>query len=202
MAYSNYYNMVKAVLLEKGVAFDEVDVRPSQESDYLAKSPMGKVPCLQTEQGFLTETSVIIDYLETLAQGPSFYPGDAFAKAKVQELMRYLELYLELPARRLYGEVFFGKPTTDEVKAAVRAELERGLAALHRIAKFAPYLAGSDISYADFYYRYSMGLVTIVCKQALGWDLYKDEPKIRTLLELMDQRQSVQKIAADQKAAA
>ena len=57
---SNYFNMVKMALLEKGIEFDFVDTMPSQENDYLAKSPMGKVPCIETEHGFLSETSVIM----------------------------------------------------------------------------------------------------------------------------------------------
>ncbi|HCO11355.1 MAG TPA: glutathione S-transferase, partial [Gammaproteobacteria bacterium] len=113
MPLSNYYNMVKTVLLEKGMDFEEMLILPNQESDFLGKSPMGKVPAMETEQGFLTETGVMIDYLDSLGQGESFYPADPFEKAKVQEMIRYLELYVELPARRLYGEVFFGRPATD-----------------------------------------------------------------------------------------
>ena len=60
MPLSNYYNVVKCVMLEKEVPFEEVAVKPNQESDYLLKSPMGKVPCMETAAGFLTETSVSI----------------------------------------------------------------------------------------------------------------------------------------------
>ena len=44
---SNYYNMVKLPLLEKGIDFEEVDTMPSADEDFLQKSPMGKVPCLE-----------------------------------------------------------------------------------------------------------------------------------------------------------
>ena len=198
MPLSNYYNMVKAVLIEKGLEFEEILVKPNQDEDYLAQSPMGKVPCIETEQGFLTETGVIIDYLDALGEGPAFYPIDAFAKAKVQELIRYLELYIELPARRLYGEVFFGRPASDEEKAAVKVLLVKGFAALAKLAKFDPYLAGAEISYADFYFRYSVSLATIVCKKALDWDAFNEEPHIKQLLDLMDARASVQRTLADQ----
>ncbi|MGR8947427.1 MAG: glutathione S-transferase N-terminal domain-containing protein, partial [Gammaproteobacteria bacterium] len=53
---SNYYNMVKFAMLEKGVDFEEVSVMPSQEAEYLAKSPMGKVPCIETSDGFISES--------------------------------------------------------------------------------------------------------------------------------------------------
>lgn len=196
---SNYYNMVKAILLEKGMEFEEVLVKPNQDSEYLVKSPMGKVPALETDQGFLTETGVMIDYLDSLGEGASFYPEDPFQKAKVQEIIRYLELYIELPARRLYGDVFFGRPASDELKAEVRPQLEKGFAALAKIAKYEPYIAGSGISYADFYFRFSFNLATLVCKKALNWDAQGEYPAAKELMSLMDQRASIQKVLADQK---
>lgn len=198
---SNYYNMVKMTLLEKDVAFEEVLVRPSQEADYLSSSPMGKVPCLETGQGFLTETEVIIDYLHDLGEGASFYPDDPFEKAKIRELIRYLELYIELPARRLYGDVFFGKPASDTEKESVRKELQKGFAALRRLAVYSPYIGGSVMTYADFYFLFSVGLVTRVTKKALDWDVFSTEPGIRDLLALLEQRDSVKTIRAAQKAA-
>lgn len=202
MTYSNYYNMVKAVMIEKGMDFEEVHILPNQEGEFLSKSPMGKVPCLETEQGFLTETGIILDYLDELGEGPSFYPADAWSKAKVRELIRHLELYIELPARRLYGEVFFGRPASDELKAEVKLALEKGFKSLEKLASFSPYLAGSEISYADFYFKYSVNLASIVCKKTLDWDAYNEVPNIKALLEKLDERASIQKVAEDQAKAA
>lgn len=202
MTYSNYYNMVKAVMIEKGMEFEEIHVLPNQEADLLSKSPMGKVPCMETDQGFLSETGVMIDYLDALGEGPSFYPEDPFAKAKVQELIRHLELYIELPARRLYGDAFFGKPASDEEKAAVRALLNRGFASLASLGKFSPYLAGETITYADFYFRFSVGVATLACKKSLDWDALNEVPNIKGLLDLMDERASIKQVLADQASAA
>lgn len=197
---SNYYNMVKMTLLEKGMTFEEVIVMPSQDSGYLASSPMGKVPCLKTDQGFLTETEVIMNYLDDLGHGPSFFPADPWHKAKVREIIRYLELYIELPARRLYGDVFFGKPATDSQKESVRKDLEKGFAALSKIAQYSPYIAGSDMTYADFYFNFSVNLATRVTKKALNWDVFNTEPGIKDLMDLLAQRESVKTIMADQRA--
>ncbi len=47
---SNYHNKVLIALLEKGVPYEEDSgVRPSQKDEYLAKSPMGKVPYLEVD---------------------------------------------------------------------------------------------------------------------------------------------------------
>jgi glutathione S-transferase len=196
---SNYYNMVKAILIEKGMDFEEVLVKPNQDSDYLSKSPMGKVPALETDHGFLTETGVMMDYLDSLGEGPSFYPENPYEKAKVQEIIRYLELYVELPARRLYGDVFFGKPASDALNAEVKPQLEKGFAALAKIAKYEPYIAGPQISYADFYFRFSFNLATLVCRRALDWNAQGEFEGAKNLMKLMDERASIQKVLADQK---
>ena len=198
---SNYYNMVKMVLLEKGMDFEEVLAKPSQDGDYLAKSPMGKVPCLETEQGFLTETSVIIDYLDELGVGPSFYPYDVFERAKVRELMRYLELYIELPARRIYGDAFFNRPAADELKQEVRKSLERGFNALAAILNDGPYVCGAQFTYADIYYYFTMSVVARLTKISLGWDTYNEIPGLRARMELLAQRESIVRVIADQRAA-
>ena len=198
---SNYYAVLKAIMLEKGMAFEKVEVNPNQDPDYLTRSPMGKVPCIETEQGFLTETGVIIDYLDALGEGPSFYPEDPFARAKVRELMRHIELYLELPARRLYGEVFFNRAPIAEEREAVRKLLKRGFASLGTLASFDPYLAGDKITYADFYFRFTVSLATVVCRKALDWDAYNKVPNVRALIERLNERESIRRVMADQAAA-
>jgi glutathione S-transferase len=198
MPLSNYYNMIKCVLIEKGMEFEEVLVKPNQEVEYLSKSPMGKVPCIETSQGFLSETAVILNYLDALGEGPSFYPADAFERAKVEELIHGMELYIELQARRLYGEVFFGRPASEELKAEVKKQLEKGFAWLDRLAKFDPYLAGPELSYADFFFRFAVGLATVVTRKGCEWDLYSEHENVRNLLQLMDSRDSVKRAVADQ----
>ena len=79
---SNYFNMLKFALLEKGIEFKVVEATPSQESEFTAKSPMGKVPCIEVENRFLSETSIILDYLEESSTAPALYPADTFERAK------------------------------------------------------------------------------------------------------------------------
>ena len=44
---SNYVNMVKFALREKGLEFEQATLYPSQEDAVLSVSPMGKVPVLE-----------------------------------------------------------------------------------------------------------------------------------------------------------
>ena len=59
-AVSNYTNMCKFALLEKGLDFEEVTGMPSQEPEHKKISPMGKLPVLETEKGFISETPALI----------------------------------------------------------------------------------------------------------------------------------------------
>jgi glutathione S-transferase len=202
---SSYYSVVKLALLEKGLDFEEVHVPLGKDGllapnpGYREKSPIGKVPTLETDRGFLSETSVILDYLDDLGAGPSFYPTDPFDKAKVRELVKYLELYIELPARRLYGELF-GRPVSDEEKRTVRGLLEEGFAALVRLARFEPYLAGPEITYADFFAHFTLPNATWMTRTVYGWDTYRSTPGLVALIDLVGRRESVRHILADRAA--
>ena len=144
---SNYYNKVKIALLEKGVDFTE-QLAWVGDVDRQA-SPLGKVPYLKTEQGTLCESAVIMEYIEHKYPQHPLLPADPFAAAKVRELVTFLELHLELVARNLYPEAFFGGKVSDSAKEKTGAQLEKNIAALAKLAQFSPYIAGETLSLAD-----------------------------------------------------
>jgi glutathione S-transferase len=90
----------------------------------------------------LCESQVICDWLEASFPTPALMPADPFEAAKVRELVVFLELHLELVARRLYPQAFFGRTVSEEVQTATRKELERNIKAFSQLAKFSPFLAG------------------------------------------------------------
>jgi glutathione S-transferase len=198
---SNYFNMVKLALIEKGAQYEDVRVFTGQSEDMLSKSPMGKVPFLETDRGFISETAVILDYIDDTQDGPSFYPEDPFDKARVREAIKYTELYLELPARRCYGEAFFGSgPTPEHTKVEVRAVMERGVAALRRKADFAPYISGDAMTYADFVFLYTFPMASSVAKRVLDWDLPAELPGANALIEKLKTRSAVKKVDEEARA--
>ena len=135
-AASNYYNKVKLALLEKGVPFEEELVWVGQ-TDPVA-SPLGKVPYLKTDEGTLSESTVILEYIEAKYPQHPLLPTDPFAAAKVRELVRYIELHLELVARNLYPEAFFGGKISDSAKEKTGQQLDKSVAAFARLARFSP----------------------------------------------------------------
>ena len=123
---SNYYNKVKLALLEKGVSFQEERVMTgSKDEAVLAASPLGKVPFIRTPQGALCESQVIVDWIEAAYPNPPLVPADPFAAAKVRELATFIDLHLELVARELYAQAFFGGTVSEGTQARARKQLER-----------------------------------------------------------------------------
>lgn len=199
-AVSNYYNMAKFALLEKGIKFEEVAAMPSQESDYKAKSPMGKVPCLETDKGFLAETSVILEYIEATSANPALLPADAYAAAKVREVMKVLELYIELPARRHYGELFFGGPRNQAAFDEAKPVMENGVNALQALCSFKPFLCG-NFSFADIMAAHIFIYAQPVAQAIYGWDLIAAVPGLAAALDATNARTAGAKVMADQQVA-
>ncbi|MCM3562485.1 glutathione S-transferase [Hydrogenophaga intermedia] len=196
-AASNYYNKVKLALLEKGVTFEE-ELAWLGQTDPTC-SPLGKVPYLKTDQGGLSESTVILEYLEDAFPHPALLPADPFAAANVRELVRYLELHLELVARNLYPEAFFGGKVSDSAKEKIAPQLEKNIAAFAKLASFSPFIAGDAFTIADCAAIVHLPLVSSATKIIYGRDFMADLP-VRDYLKRMGERPTVQKLNADRKA--
>jgi|TARA_Y100000310_G_C20627334_1_gene786672 glutathione S-transferase len=195
---SNYYNMVKTALLEKGLDYEAVIAPPSQEEDFLTKSPMGKIPCLETDGGFVAESLAIIEYLEEIQPEPALLPADPYARAKVRELMLALELYVELVARRGFGALR-GRPVAEDVVEALKADLPKGIAAVQRLVKFSPWIAGEQFTYADLVGYFTFTLASLSAKANAEIDLFEQLPGSKAWFDAVAARDSVKQAVADQK---
>ncbi len=199
---SNYFNKVKFVLLEKGLAFEESMVMTGSTDDaVLGCSPLAKIPFLQTDQGALCESQVIVDYLEAAYPNPPLVPADPFAAAKVRELCTFVDLHLELVARELYPQAFFGGSVDEATQQRVRARLVKNIAGFKRLARFGPYLAGETFTMADCAGWVSLPLVAMASKSVLGEDLLAAAGiDWKPYAALVGQRPSAQRVTADRKA--
>ena len=199
---SNYYNKVKLVLLEKGIPFnEELVMTGSNDESVLSSTPLAKVPFLRTEQGALCESQVMVDYLEAAYPAQPLVPADAFAAAKVRELCTFIELHLELVARELYKQAFFGGTVDETTKDRTRKLLAKGIPAFKRLAKFGPYVAGDSFTVADCAAFVSLPLVAMASKSVLGEDMLAAAGiDWKAYVALIGQRPAAQKVAADRKA--
>lgn len=198
-AGSNYYNKVKFALLEKGVPFEEELVWADRSPALLARSPLGKVPFVETERGALCESQVIMEYIEDAYPEKPLMPADPHEAAKVRELVTFLELHLELVARELYAEAFFGGKVSDEVKARTQKLLTRNARAFAGLARFSPYLAGESFTMADCAGLVHLPLVSMASKIVYGEDVLADLP-VKEYTKMLGERPAAQRVNADRKA--
>ena len=193
---SNYYSTAKAALVEKELAFEEVSIMPSQDPEVLAKSPMGKVPYIEVEGTTLTETNVIFDYLEDIQPQPALYPSDPWARAKAKEIIRFVELYLDAPARHHVPTVYFGAPVDQAAYDAARPLLETGLRALKQLVRFEPYIAGDTFTFADLTAYFELRFTNLHTTQIYDWDITNDVPGLGEYLQMVGERPSVNAVDA------
>ncbi|MGB0619961.1 MAG: glutathione S-transferase family protein [Myxococcota bacterium] len=194
---SNYYSLTKALLIEKGLDFEEVKSPPSQKEDYLVRSPMGKMPSIEVDGRFLSESLAIFHYLEHHAPDPALLPADPFESAKVMELCCHLKLDIELVARRCLPELLFKQPVSDETKDQVRADLAKGVKAVDRLLVGGPFAAGAEFTIADLFSFYCFGLANTLSQSVVGVDLLEGTPRMADLLKRLAERPSIARVTAE-----
>lgn len=198
---SNYYNVPKLALLEKGIAFEEVlsytGVGPNYKPEYLDKSPLGKVPALETPEGFISESRAILEYIERAHPEPSLLPAGPFGIAKVQELSQFIELYFELVARRLIPNLLMGTPPDSAVLKEVESSLDKAVAALPRLSGFEQFAYGDQFTLADIAAILNLPIVRSVGKAFMGRNPLSDVPGLDAYLKRMEDRPHVKTIRAD-----
>jgi glutathione S-transferase len=182
------------------VPFEEELAWASQKDEHLARSPIGKVPFIEVDGWRLAESQVIGEYIEDVYPERPLLPKEPMARAKVRELVEFIELHLELVVRRLYREAFFGGTVSDETRKEVERDLAKGVKAFKRLAKFAPYVAGADLTLADCAAAQHLPLVSMATKRIYGRDFLEDFPQVGAYVKEMNLRPSMQKIAEDRKA--
>ena len=199
---SNYHNKVRIALLEKGIEhIDDAGCPPSQDETFLERSPMGKVPFLELEDGRrLAESDVILEYLEDAYPQKPLLPKDPWQRAKVRELITFMELHVELVARRLYP-VLFGRTVTEETKQQVERLLPRGIRAFRTLAKFDPFVAGKEFTLADVVAFVHLPLVSLTTRTVYGRDFLEELPQVRAYLRTVGERPAFKRVNDDRKAA-
>jgi glutathione S-transferase len=199
---SNYYNKVKLVLLEKGLPFtEEVVMTGSKDEAILAATPLGKIPFIRVDGHTLCESQVIVDFLEARYPQHPLMPADPLAAAKVRELSTFIELHMELVARELYGQAFFGGTVSDDLKASVRKRLTRNIAAFQRLVRFTPYVAGDSFTLADCSAWVSLPLIGMSTKAVLGEDLLAAAGvDWKTYSRMIGERPAAARVTADRTA--
>ncbi|WP_028536691.1 glutathione S-transferase family protein [Paludibacterium yongneupense] len=188
---SPYFNKVKIALLEKGVKFEEVLQRPSQEPDVLARSPMGKIPFVEVNGHAISESTAILEWLEDAYPTAALLPPTPNGRARARESMLVIDLYLVPACAPLTRHLVFGRELSDSARAEADAALRRGLAALERLADFGPWLVGEYFSFADISAASALPQIAHATQALLGQNLLELLPGADDYLALLRKRHSI-----------
>jgi glutathione S-transferase len=197
------HNKVKLALLEKGIEFEEVFQLPSQDEVFLARSPMGKIPVMEVDGQFFAESLAMLDYLDKVFPAAPLLPADPLERAKCREMSQIIELYVSGTGAgaQLTGAALFGAPISDDAKKDAEALIARGVKAVARLAKFAPFIMGSKFTQADCVAFPKLSFVAMVTSIVLGKNMIEGIPGAVEYFKYMSDRPAVQKLLVDQKKA-
>lgn len=196
-AVSNYFNTVRAVLIEKQLSFMIQHSGASRDEAFLTRSPLGKIPFLETPQGFISETVAILEYLEDTHPEHRLYPADPLLRARGRQIINITQLYLDAPLRQLYPGVYAAGTLHERTQTTVAKQLDVTLDALRRLLVCQPYLLGPTATLADFFCLYAFDLSDRVTQRVYGWSLLERLPGLKTWAEAMRDRDSTHTVTSD-----
>ena len=198
-AYSTFARTVRLALEEKGADYDivEVDILTGahQTPEHLARHPFGKVPAFEHDGFALYETDAIARYVNQAFDGPDLEPGDARARARMNQAMGVIGGY-GYPA--MIGAIFIQRAVmpllgNEADEAAIEDALPRArttIAALESLNGGQSYLVGDSLSLAD------LALVPVydyLSQTPEGEKLLDEAPSLRAWWARIKDRPSVVK---------
>lgn len=149
---------VLVYLKEKGieVPLEEVSIPEGENRtpQFLKKNPLGGLPVLQLDDGsHLTESNVIVRYLEELNPTPSMLGDDPLERARVGEVERIADLGVIGSVASIFqntSPLFAGRvKQSAEAADGARGRLANALGALDDKIGDQPFAAGAKPTIAD-----------------------------------------------------
>jgi glutathione S-transferase len=123
-----------------------------QSEEFLAISPMGRIPILALDDGsHLCESAAIASYLDEVIEGPSLRPGSALERARIREIEEITTHELAAAFRPVMVHRVFSQATDEAatIIAAADVQARRGCEALMRLMGETRFAAGDALTMAD-----------------------------------------------------
>lgn len=156
---STYSQKVLLAFYEKDVPFEPVYVdlmNPEKKAEYKKIYPMGKVPCLVRDDGWvIPESSIIIEYLDgAFSTGSKLIPSDQDLARQTRFYDRLSDLYVDDSVATLF---FGGLRSPEEQNQSyfkerlqrMRDTLDIAYQAFNRTLEGKTWIMGQDFTMAD-----------------------------------------------------
>tara|TARA_R110000851_G_scaffold77111_7_gene169618 strand:+ start:340 stop:954 length:615 start_codon:yes stop_codon:yes gene_type:complete len=188
---------VAIALHEAGLDFEpmRLDFRAGEQSGatYLAINPKGRVPALVTNNGILTETGAILDYIADTTPQAGLRPTDPYQAAKMREAMYYIASTMHVNhAHKMRGHRWANEQGSfDDMKAKSVQTMTDCATYVENHVLTGPFVLGETVSLADAY-------LYVACSWLAGDGVDVAQfPKITAFMQAMCARPSVAQVIAD-----
>lgn len=154
---SPFVRKTRIVLAHKGIDYQHEQVFPrSDDPAFVEASPLGKIPAWRDEHVAISDSSVIIQYLDRHYPGPALIPSDPSGFARALWFEEYADSKLvPILGAHLFAEVVLAKyffkrePIQSDIDLALNEELPAVLPYLESQIKGRQYLVGDSVTLAD-----------------------------------------------------
>jgi len=137
------YNGVKVDIPEFEMMKDNVT------PEFLAKSPMGKVPCLETTEGCITGSNAIARYVARIRGDTELCGRSFFDSASVDSWVDFCAYELELGCITWVYPVFGFMPFSEVAQKTAEAQVAKALKTLESHLTDKTFLVGESVTLAD-----------------------------------------------------
>ena len=119
-----------------------------KSAEFLALSPIGKMPLLEVDGAGLPESEIICEYLEDAYPSKAALPADPLARARQRLLSRLYDVYVYPQVSILFKHV---NPATRDASAVATAidALTKGIGYIEHFMEASPFAIGSHPSLAE-----------------------------------------------------
>lgn len=185
---SPYVRKVRLALAFKGIAYEQVSVVPfgdAQPQEFKDHSPLGKIPLLSIGDDYISDSAVILDFLEREFPTPALLPADNVAAAKALWFCEYASSVMvtalggHLFAEMYMARAFFNRePLQSDIDLAINEEIPAIFTYLEQQLG-SDYLVGNEFTMADLCVGAMLVLVKH-CKQSCDAERW---PKVATYID-------------------
>jgi glutathione S-transferase len=166
-----------------------------KKPEYISKNPMGKVPTLEDDDGYVIwESNAILTYLATKNPQKNLFPTDAKKRADTMRWLFWSNAHYEqavygVALEKIIKPAFGGQPDTARIEVCTK-DFERFAPVLNAQLEGKQFILGDSLSIADI----SLGVVTEFATVA-GLDVSK-YPHLKAWLGRLQERDSWKKASS------
>jgi len=163
----------------------------ASSKDFEAKSPLGKVPVLETPEGTLFEANAIARYVARLGKG-NLYGSNVFEAGQIEQFVDFAANDIELPGAVWVYPILGYIPNNAQATQKAKGDVRKAMEYLNKQLLTRTFLVGERITLADIvvatslYYLYQRVMDTPFRKQFINvnrWYLtVVNQPEVKSVI--------------------